>query len=381
MLSLYFHIPFCERKCLYCDFYSVESQSSMAPFLDALCAEIAAAASLRPAAPIGTLFFGGGTPSLLEPGQLERILGAVQNRWRVLPHAEITVETNPGTVDREKLRAFRSLGVNRLSIGVQSFDDRELRFLSRIHDASQAVRCVDAARQAGYENLSLDLIYSLPGQTTAQWLVTLEKALALGPDHLSAYSLIVEENTPLHRMVHRGEVTPNPAEAEAALYERTMEVMASRGYEHYEVSNYARPGFRCRHNLVYWHHGEYLGFGPSAHSFLRAPGGHSGRRWANAANISTYVGNIQAGKTPVTFEESVESDAMQREKIFLGLRGDGLDLRVLEPSGGRAPGASLRPVLDGLLLEGLALRHDGFLRLTDRGYMLCDEIARRLMPL
>lgn len=379
-ISLYFHIPFCERKCLYCDFYSVESVSSMGLFVDALCGEIAMASDLRNEAEVGTIFFGGGTPSLLTPGQLERILGEVRRRWNVLPGAEITLETNPGTADGGKLKAYRSLGVNRLSIGIQSFDEEELRFLSRIHDSRQAVQCVQDAREAGFGNVSIDLIYSLPGQTMDRWIATLEKGVSLEPDHLSAYSLIVEENTPLVRMVRSGQVIPNPPEAEASMYERTMEVMATRGYGHYEVSNYALPGFRCRHNLVYWHRGEYIGFGPSAHSFVKNAGAETGVRYANVANVSAYLGAIAEGKSPLAFEESVGEKEAQQERIFLGLRGDGLDERTLEVLPGAAAGAHLRPVLDGLIGEGLAVHENGILRLTDRGYLLCDEIAGRLMP-
>ncbi len=379
MHSLYFHIPFCERKCLYCDFYSIESQSSLEPFLDGIIREIEIDAAGRGPGTATTLFFGGGTPSLLSPKALERILTAVRRHWTIEAGAEVTLETNPGTVDREKLAAFHSLGVNRLSIGIQSFDERELQFLSRIHDAHQAVRCVDDARAAGFDNVSIDLIYSLPGQTIDRWLTSLHRGLDLAPDHLSLYGLIVEEGTPLFRLVEGGEVTPNGLEDEADLYQTTMRVMRDAGYLHYEVSNYAREGRTCRHNLAYWHHDDYIGFGPSAHSFERQPTGR-GRRWGNVANISTYIRQLGDERRPVAFEEELDAFAMAREAVFLGLRADGFDPQRITIETGIDIMAGTRAMIDGLLRDGLMIGDPSGYRLTDRGYLLCDEIACRLMP-
>ncbi len=377
--SLYFHIPFCERKCLYCDFYSIESQSSFAKFQESLLSEIGLVADGQERERVATIFFGGGTPSLLEPKALEQILAAVHLRWDVDPRAEITVETNPGTVDRQKLSAYRSLGVNRLSIGIQSFDERELQFLSRIHDAVQAERCVEDARAAGFENVSIDLMYSLPGQTEERWLTSLNRGLRLMPDHLSLYGLIVEEGTPLFRMVAEGSVVPNPGEAEADLYQVTMDLMRDAGYEHYEVSNYARPGRECRHNLAYWHHQDYLGFGPSAHSFEKTPGPR-GKRWGNVANVSTYIRQISERHRPVSFHEELEPVALAREALFLGLRADGVDLRRLQEETGIDVAVGKRSIISGLLEEKLMIVQGERHRLTDKGYLLCDEIACRLMP-
>ncbi len=379
MHSLYFHIPFCERKCLYCDFYSIESQSSLAKFQESLTREIALDAESREPDRAMTLFFGGGTPSLLEPEALEQILTTVHAHWSVDPLAEITVETNPGTVDRHKLSAYRSLGVNRLSIGIQSFDERELQFLSRIHDAAQAERCVEDARAAGFENVSIDLMYSLPGQTVEQWLASLRRGLRLKPDHLSLYGLIVEEGTPLYRLVAEGSVSPNGGEREADLYQTTMQVMSDEGFEHYEVSNYTRTGKKCRHNLAYWHHENYLGFGPSAHSFEKGPGPR-GKRWGNVANVSTYIQQISQHRRPVSFQEDLEAVAIAREAVFLGLRADGIDLKRLREETGVDITSAKRTIVDGLLEEGLIVVEDERYRLTDKGYLLCDEIACRLMP-
>jgi oxygen-independent coproporphyrinogen-3 oxidase len=377
--SLYIHIPFCERKCLYCDFYSIESLSARRPFLDALLREIEITAENEWRGELRTLFFGGGTPSLLNPDELAEILEHLRLHWMLSPDAEVTVETNPGTVDKAKLSAFRSLGVNRLSIGIQSFDEAELRFLSRIHDQKQAVRAVEDARAAGFDNVNIDLIFSLPGQTSEQWRATVRRAIELEPEHLSAYSLIVEDDTPLARLVHAGNVVPNGIDVEADLYRQTMEWMGESGYEHYEVSNYARGGRRCLHNLAYWHHDSYLGFGPSAHSFEHRGDG-TGRRWGNVANISTYVRALKEDRVPRSFEETLDRRALARESVFLGLRADGLPLHPLLEQYGFDVAAARSNELEGLLKESLAVLDGEVLRLTDRGYLLCDEIACRLMP-
>jgi oxygen-independent coproporphyrinogen-3 oxidase len=377
MSSLYVHIPFCQRKCVYCDFYSIETVSLMETFLDALDTEIALVAPVGEGVSFDTLFFGGGTPSLLAPSELERVMRSLRSAFAIRGDAEITLETNPGTVSLEKLRQYRSLGVNRLSIGIQSFDENELRFLGRIHDAAEASRCVGLAREAGYGNVSVDLIYSLPGQTVGEWERTLSTALALGPDHVSAYSLIVEDDTPLARMVSAKLVSPNPVEAEAVLYEHTMAVMERAGFEHYEVSSYARPGFRSLHNSAYWSHAGYLGFGPSAHSFWAQGNGGSQLRWANVPALSRYCGSLRKGELPVAMREEMTCAQLCNERIFLGLRSSGVDLRRLGDEFGLPAD---RLALAGALVEdGAAVMDRGTLRLTARGYMLCDEIAARMM--
>jgi oxygen-independent coproporphyrinogen-3 oxidase len=302
---------------------------------------------------------------------------SLRSAFAIREDAEITLETNPGTASPEKLRDYLSLGVNRLSIGIQSFDENELRFLGRIHDAGEAARCVGLALEAGCRNVSVDLMYSLPGQTEGEWERTLSKALALHPDHVSAYSLIVEDDTPLARMVSAKLVAPNPVEAEALLYERTMDVMERAGFEHYEVSSYARPGFRSLHNSAYWSHADYLGFGPSAHSFWRQGNGEAPLRWANVPAVNRYCDSLRKGESPVVMREEVTPAQLCNERIFLGLRSSGVDLRGL----GREFGLPAdRLVLAGALVEdGAAVLEGDTLRLTVRGYMLCDEIAARMM--
>lgn len=378
LASLYVHIPFCERKCRYCDFYSVENTERLEGFLAALAREIALQKDHGGGTAFETIFFGGGTPSLLTPGQVERILSQLQATFRIGSRAEVTLEANPGTVTGEKLRAFRSLGVNRLSVGIQSFHDHELRFLGRIHDRAGALRCIQLARAAGFDNLSLDLIYSIPGQTLAAWEDTLRTATEISPQHVAAYSLSVEDGTPLARLVRAGEVRMHPASFEGELYHRAMEVLGAHGYEHYEVSNYARPGFRCRHNGNYWSHENYLGFGPSAHSFWKEPDRTSGRRWWNVPDLSTYADRLNAGTLPVESQEHVGGPAMLRERIFLGLRSNGLDLPGLVSDFGYDLEARQEGQVRWLIEEKMAVLEEGILRLTSKGYLVCDEICGML---
>ena len=351
----------------------------MQEFVGALLQEIDGYREYGVQSTVDTLFFGGGTPSLLDPGDLRAILERLKRHFHVSDTCEITLEVNPGTVGAEKLQAYRALGVNRLSIGIQSFNDEELRFLTRIHSSSEAERAVRDAREAGFMNLSLDLIYSLPGQTLSAWAETLRRAVGLRPDHISAYSLIVEAQTPLFRMVEEGRVIPGSPEDEASFYEFTMEYLAGEGYEHYEVSSYARPGFRCRHNSAYWSQENCLGFGPAAQSFWRDAGRPAGRRWLNIASLSAYLERIAAGRMPVAAQEELGIMSLANERIFLGLRSDGLDLHRFEQDfrfrlQERQPDFILR-----LLEGGLATINGDILRLTAKGYLLCDEIARRLL--
>lgn len=380
MPGLYLHIPYCDHKCLYCDFYSIESLGTMGDFLAALGSEIRAygathgrGAGARGDGPFDSIFFGGGTPSLLDPAVVAELIGTLREEFEVSADAEVTLETNPGTVDRAKLAGMLAAGVNRLSVGIQSFDAAELRTLTRIHDAGTARRCVMDAFEAGFGNVNVDLIFALPGQTTERWERTLDEAVALGPQHISAYCLIYEEGTPLVRMVRSGQITPLPGEDEAVLYERTMARLADAGYEQYEVSNFARPGFPCRHNLTYWEHREYLGFGPSAHSF-RAP-----RRWWNAASIRTYLDRIAAGGLPVAGEETLGPRELFEERVMLGLRTGKLDLDALRGATGIDLLARSRLLIAELRARGLAGLEGGALRLTRGGLMVCDELSARFI--
>ena len=379
MASLYLHIPYCEKKCIYCDFYSIENMNSMEQFLVMLEKEIGMYADrFSRSESIETIFFGGGTPSLLPSSTIGRILDALRSHYQIQPEAEITVETNPGTVDLEKLRGYRSVGVNRLSIGIQSFHSDELAFLSRIHTSEEAIQCVESAYRAGFENVSVDLIFSLPGQTLERWNQTLRRAIALEPKHISAYSLIVEEHTPLFAMVQNKMVSPLPESLDAEIYEATIAMMAHHGYQQYEISNYAKPGYECRHNKNYWNHSNYLSFGPSSHSFWKDGPTH-GRRWWNLRSIAQYCESIGRNEFPVAGSEVVAMEQMFNEAIFLGLRTGELNVAMLQQLYGvdmlTTHGEKLQSFSDDNLLRIKNRR----ITLTRKGFLVCDAIAESLL--
>lgn len=381
MASLYLHIPFCEHKCIYCDFYSLapstgrqEYDALVRRFLVALETELSLrAADPAFAVPFETVFFGGGTPSLLGAGDIRGILEQIRAGFPLSPGAEITLEANPGTVDRAALEAIRSAGVNRLSIGIQSFHQDDLAFLTRIHSADQARACVRNAFRAGFDNVSLDLIFSLPGQTPERWRWNLEEAVKLHPTHISCYSLIVEPRTPLDGMVRRGAVRLLHPDVDAELYELTIRFLAEHGYEQYEISNFALPGFRSRHNSNYWNHANYLGFGPSAHSFW------NGRRWWNGANMNTYTARLEARTFPVDGEEILSEEQLFEERVFLGLRSEGIDTEEIGNRFRRNLVPEKSPVVGDLVARNLATFDGRMLRLTPGGYAVCDEICRQIL--
>jgi len=381
LAGLYIHIPFCEKKCIYCNFYSIEILDGKERFLDALVREIDMRADLLAAgadAPdrYETIFFGGGTPSLLSPEEMERIFTALRRRFRIEEGAEITMECNPGALTAEWLEGYRELGTNRLSFGVQSFDDDELRFLSRIHTASEARRSIELARKV-FENVSLDLIFALPNQTRERWRSNLEEGVRLGTEHISAYSLIFEEGTRLNAMRLAGDVRPAPDALEADMYEETMEALARHGFEQYEVSNYAHPGRECRHNLGYWERRSYISFGPSAHAFHNKE--VEPLRWANNSNLSAYLDAIDAGNLPVASSEVITPQLAIEELIYLGLRSRGVMLDAFRSIAGiDLPTAGAKEV-EMMLAEGYASLEAGRLTLTRKGYPFADRFAVRLI--
>lgn len=377
MRGLYIHIPFCEHKCSYCDFYSVERLEAIESFIGALCQEIALLAESFPEAleePISTLYMGGGTPSLLTPQQLERIIAALQSVFRFTAGLEWTVECNPGTVDRERLRAYRELGVNRLSFGVQSFEEPELRFLERLHTPEQGCQAVEWAFQAGFDNVNVDLMFALPGQTLASWHRTLQRALALAPQHISAYSLIWEPGTPLYRRWKQGTIHPVPEELESAQYELAASLLQQAGYVHYEVSNFARPGYACRHNLLYWHGEQYVALGPSAHGYVQ------GRRYWNVRNLRRYSELVMQGTLPIAGSEQLSPNEQFEELLFLQLRSDGLSFERIRQDFGIELGVEAQDLFQRWDAAGLLrLWTPERLWLNSRGYALCDELSAELL--
>lgn len=379
MASLYVHIPYCEKKCIYCDFYSVESMHSLSRFLNALERETALAAERYSATEaFETIFLGGGTPSLLSPSTLESILESLYARFSIRPDAEITVETNPGTVDLDKLRGYRSCGVNRLSIGIQSFCPEELKFLGRIHAAEDATSCVEDAYRAGFENVSVDLIFSLPQQTREQWKETLRRAIALEPKHVSTYSLIVEEHTPLHSMVQKGAVSTLTESEDADLYDLAIAMTADHGFRQYEISNFAKAGYECRHNMNYWNHSNYVGLGPSAHSFWKDNMKRGRRRW-NVRSIAQYCEAVAHGRLPIAGDEIVDEEKMLSEAVFLGLRTGELNAATLQQLYGIDIISAYDKTLRRFSDEGVLRIDDRRIKLTRKGFMICDAIAESLL--
>lgn len=380
MSGLYVHIPFCERKCIYCNFYSIETFEGKERYLRAVDREITMRADEIRARGVAvgefdTVFLGGGTPSLLSPEEIGTIMAALGREFTIAEGAEVTMECNPGTLDEGWLAGYRDLGVNRISFGVQSFDDEELRFLSRIHTAEQASQSIELAR--GYfENVSLDLIFALPKQTRERWRSNLQRGVELGTGHISAYSLIFEEGTPLHAMRRAGAVRPIADDLEADMYEETMETLSAYGFEQYEVSNYARPGRECRHNLGYWERQSYLAFGPSAHGFLREG---SPLRWANVSNLSAWLEGIENNRLPVASSEEITPSLAIEELIYLGLRSRGVSLEEFQHFAGESLQEAAPTTVAALCADGYARLADGRLSLTRKGYPFADRFAVELI--
>jgi len=375
-ISIYIHIPLCVRKCAYCDFTSYPGRVAQSEaYLTAVCREMRTQAAAFGTRRVATVFIGGGTPTLLTGDQARRLMDELRACFDVLPDAEITMEGNPGTVTAQSLAAYRAAGVNRLSLGVQSLDDALLRAIGRIHTADQAREAVRMAREAGFDNLNLDLMLGLPGQSAAQWERTLAEAIALSPEHLSCYSLIVEEGTPLCDQLAKGTCAPLPDEdALCAMDEITERLTARAGYARYEVSNYARPGRECRHNIVYWTCGPYLGLGCAAHSDM------DGRRFYNPENWEAYLRMSESGTALREQEgENTRQDRMF-ERMMMGLRMTrGVDCARFERDFGEPPERVWPEAIGRHLRAGLLAREGGCLRLTPRGMQVMNSVLVDLL--
>ncbi|MCL6634961.1 MAG: radical SAM family heme chaperone HemW [Peptococcaceae bacterium] len=372
--GLYIHVPFCLRKCHYCDFVSYPyDEDAAGEFLRSLGLEIDLYGDLlSPGEKVfSSVFIGGGTPTCLPAGSLSAVLERAGRTFTIPAGSEVTVEANPGTVDARKLKELRAAGVNRLSLGVQSFDDRLLGVLGRVHSAAEAVAAYSAAREAGFDNVNVDLIFGIPGQGEADWERTLRQAAFLGPDHVAAYSFQVEEGTPLALSLERGEISPCSEEMELAMYHLAMDFLKSKGYSHYEISNFARPGRESKHNLGYWHNGPYLGLGPAAHSYL------AGRRHANEAALERYAGRLKKGELPVAEVEEIITETEMAETMFMGLRLlKGVSLRDFERRFGRRAEDVYAVEVNRLAGSGLVEMREGYLRLTEKGLPLANEVFK-----
>ena len=375
-IGVYVHIPFCQRKCSYCDFNAYAGMRSLyEPYTRAVVREIS-----NPPPPISnakaeTVYFGGGTPSLLPLAMLAEILAACRASFDVPPEAEITLEANPGTVDAGYLEGLRTLGVNRLSLGVQSAHQSELDFFKRGHSFADAVESVKLARAAGLHNLNVDLIYGIPRQTMAMWQETVTRALELSPDHVSMYCLTVEERTTLALWVRRGQ-TPLPDDDLAAdMVLWADETLAAQGLARYEVSNWARPGWKCRHNLIYWRNAPYLGVGAGAHSSLE------GRRFWNVAHPREYVQRIEAGQAPIAGSEDIGRELEMGETMMLGLRlTEGVNWAGFEARFGVAMTGVYSRQLEALQEQGLIQVDEIGVRLTQRGWLLGNRVFAAFLP-
>ena len=364
-LGIYVHIPFCKQKCVYCDFYSLPRREDlMDAYVSALRAQLAEADFSGYEA--DTVYFGGGTPSYLGPRRLTALLEAASAACPIAPGAEITLEANPDSAgDPDALSALRQAGFNRVSLGMQSASDEELRAIGRVHTMAQVRASVDAVRRAGFDNLSLDLIYGLPGQSLSRWRENLSAAAALCPEHLSCYGLKAEPGTPLYA---RRDTLPGD-EAQADMYLQTVDFLESRGYRQYEISNFAKPVRESRHNLKYWTLGEYAGFGPGAHSDFR------GRRYAWARDLEAYL----RGNPPRSEDQAMTPRDREAEWLMLSLRlVRGLDMAAWEERF-RRPFAPFLPFLKRCEAAGYAAREEGRWRLTPRGFLVSNQIIGELL--
>ena len=361
-LELYIHIPFCVQKCGYCDFLSAPAdEETRKRYVERLCQEIEGARLPAPAREVTTIFFGGGTPSILGGEQIARILGRIRECFSVRPDAEITIEANPGTMDEEKLHIWKEAGISRLSVGLQSSDDRELRLLGRIHTWADFLDNYRLARKAGFGNINVDLMSALPGQTCGAWRDTLRRVLELEPEHISAYSLIIEEGTPFYaRYAEHPKLLPTEEE-DRRMYADTKEILGAAGYERYEISNYARPGYACRHNLGYWNRTEYKGFGLGAASLL------GDVRISGQRDLKAYLAGDFTGT-----EDRLSAKDIREEYFFLGLR----KMEGVDPGPYRKYYGKLLKELQELKLTE---EKDGRVRLTDRGIDVSNYVFARFL--
>ena len=372
--ALYVHVPFCDHKCIYCDFYSIITSDNIKPFLSSIIKEIEYYSGFYSNGRIFTsIYFGGGTPSLMERGYLGEIINSLRNNYNVSDDAEITMETNPGTVDKEKLKSFKETDINRISIGIQSFYDDDLKFLTRIHDKKTAIETVNNAKEVGFDNISVDLIFNLPGQTKEKWKENLETAVKLPVKHLSAYSLILERGTILNKMVLDRKVNMQDDDHDADLYEMTIDFMEKNGFIQYEVSNFTLPGYECRHNNAYWRYRDYLSFGTSAHSFV------DGKRWWNYSSLKRYISEIDKNSCAVAASEDISKEQRFNEYIMLALRSSGLDLTEFKNMFGENWINEKYDYIKKLMKRNLVTMDEKYLRLTKNGYAVCDEILKEIL--
>lgn len=368
---LYIHIPFCLKKCLYCDFLSIPYDKSLVDdYIDALCKELTLKKHLSKT--LKSIYIGGGTPSILSEKCFQQIFLCLKDNYNLSSSIEITIEVNPGILNESKFTNLLSLGVNRISIGIQSFDNRELQILGRIHNSADAIKTITMIKKSGLKNYSIDLMYGIPGQTIDSWKKSLSKAIALSPTHISAYELTLEENTPLYEIIKKGKNNGHSKELKMLdedlilqMYDYTIDYLANSGFEHYEISNFAVLGYKCLHNINYWDRGQYIGTGAGAHSFI------GNLRSENTGNIYRYIEDLRKSKIPETHSIQLTPEESLKELIFLGLRKrKGIDISKLK---------DFKPILlqgcKELFESGYMVIEKGHLRLTRKGINFSNKIV------
>ncbi|HWZ17818.1 MAG TPA: radical SAM family heme chaperone HemW [Ktedonobacteraceae bacterium] len=380
-VSLYLHIPFCHTRCHYCDFNTYAGMLPLRePYVRALITEIGLAGQLAQRVNgtrrrSRTIFFGGGTPSLLTVEQIKRLLSACREAFAVDEQAEITLEANPGTLSSEQLTGLRAAGINRLSLGSQSFDTELLHTLGRIHSPEEIVQALSNARAAGYRSINLDFMFGLPGQTMHHWETTLDRALTLHPEHFSLYSLIIEEGTLFYTWTNEGQIIPGDEDLCADMYEYADERLQAEGYENYEISNWALPGYQSRHNLTYWQNLPYIGMGAGAHSFF------GGRRFSNVLDPQAYIRLLKKQQRPEADGEFIDRIQEMTETAFLGLRtAQGLHLPTFEERFAEPFTQFVGTRLHLVEAAGLLEHEHEWIRLSKRGRLLANEVFLRLLP-
>ena len=375
MTGLYIHIPFCKSRCIYCGFYSTTAEQMKQAYVDAVCREM----ELRDAIyekegkdvgkTIATVYLGGGTPSQLSPTQLQQLFDAIARHYKVKDDAEITIECNPDDVTEAFAELLQSLPVNRVSMGAQTFDDDRLQFIHRRHTSEQVTTAIRRLREKGIHNISIDLMYGFPEETLEKWEHDIQQALALNVEHISAYALTYEEGTPLYRLLEEGKVKEIDEERSLAMYDRLIDRLQEAGYEHYEISNFARKGWRSRHNSSYWQLVPYIGIGAAAHSYDGRQ-----RQW-NIADINSYINHIQQGIVPAE-GELLDKDSRYNDHVMLALRTcEGLDLGTLDSD----ERSYCEETAKKFVLDGLLVKTDNHLKLSRKGLFVSDMIMSELM--
>ena len=373
--GIYIHIPFCESLCPYCDFYSVLADDSvMERFINSLNAEAVLRSADYDSHTFDSVYFGGGTPSRLGPDRIGSILDSLKSHYKILDDTEITMECNPSTVAFDAFRKYMETGVNRISIGIQSFDNDNLKALGRIHDSTEAREALASARKAGFNNINMDLIYGIPGQTLSGWENDLKSALELAPEHISAYNLIIEPDTPFGELYRRGELILPPDDLQKDMYYALIDLSARGGFKRYELSNFAANRLSCRHNLKYWKNIPFLGLGPSGVSY------DGSIRSRNFANLDMYCELISSGKSPAEYAERINRETAIEERVMMGLRlAEGLSLRNLIEEFGYDLAKEKKSEIDNLMKTGYLVLDGERLRIARNGLFISDEITVKLI--